>query len=177
MKIHERHIWAAKKLEVQPSDKILEIGCGPGITARLVAEKLRTGELHLLDHSEKSIRQAVKKTKVYVKKGIIKPIIGAFGDIELLSPHYDKIYCFNVRLLIEDNPRELVLVNQLIGNDGLFFLFFQPPHHTAENMSEASKKNLEKNRFEVIHSERKQMSPGPSICLVAKSQGHQQISL
>ena len=167
MSVHKRHIWAAEKLEVQPSDIILEIGCGPGLTASLVARKLQCGELHLLDRSEKSILRALNNTKPYVDKGIVKSIIGTFGEVDLLSAHYDKIYCFNVRLLMEDNPKELSLVKALIGKEGHFYLFFQPPYHLPNEMASESKRNLESNGFEVVQSEIKQMSPGPSMCHVA----------
>lgn len=169
MPVNERHIWAADILQVQPSDIILEIGCGPGVTAHLVAEKLESGELHLNDRSEKSVVQALKKADRYVDKGMVKPIIGSFGKVDLLSSYYDKVYCFNVRLLMEDNPHELSLVKKLIARDGLFYLFFQPPYHLPDKMTESSKKNLEKNGFEVVHSEVRQMSPGPSICHIARS--------
>ncbi len=171
MKVHERHLWAAEKLEVQPADILLEIGCGPGVTASLVVEKLDTGELHLLDRSEKSVHKALKKTEAYIKKGTVKPIVGAFGKADLPSSHYDKVYCFNVRLLMEDNPKELSLVKELIGTNGLFYLFFQPPYHLPDTMTGQAKKNLEKNGFEVVNSEVKPMSPGPSMCHIAKSKG------
>lgn len=161
-------MWATELLNVHPNDFLLEIGCGPGVTASLVAEKLETGELHLLDRSEKSMKQALKKMHFQVERGIIKPIVGNFGKVNLLSSVYDKIYCFNVRLLMENNPDELILVKELLGSKGFFYLFFQPPHHHPDHMTEESKKNLEKNGFKVLVSEVKPMSPDPSICHVAR---------
>ena len=169
MAIHERHIWASELLDLQPFEVILEIGCGPGITASLAAGGLKSGELHLLDRSEKSMQQAIKKNKLYIDKGIVKPIVGTFGEVALPSDKYDKIYCFNVRLLFEDNPQELSIVKKMIGQNGLFYMFFQPPYHLPDQMTELSKKILENNGFEVIRTEVRQMSPGPSLCHIAKS--------
>ena len=44
-KIPSRFIWAAGLLDIKPANKILEIGCGAGLLAEQIANKLRTGSL------------------------------------------------------------------------------------------------------------------------------------
>lgn len=49
--IPERARWAVETLAVQPDDRVLEIGGGPGVAASLVCECLDRGRLLLIDRS------------------------------------------------------------------------------------------------------------------------------
>jgi len=52
----ERFLWAAKLLDVQPSNTVLEIGCGAGIFAEQIAHRLTTGKLTAVDKSKPMIK-------------------------------------------------------------------------------------------------------------------------
>jgi trans-aconitate methyltransferase len=41
--------WAVDLMDPQPSDSVLEIGCGPGPGAELICERLETGKLFAID--------------------------------------------------------------------------------------------------------------------------------
>ncbi|RFS82545.1 class I SAM-dependent methyltransferase [Actinomadura spongiicola] len=45
-------------LPLRPDMRVLEIGCGPGATARAVAARLDTGHILAIDRSAKAIEQA-----------------------------------------------------------------------------------------------------------------------
>ena len=45
-------------LPIGPASRVLEIGCGPGVAARAVAGRLRTGQVLATDRSATAIAQA-----------------------------------------------------------------------------------------------------------------------
>jgi ubiquinone/menaquinone biosynthesis C-methylase UbiE len=49
---------AVQMLALRPSDRVLEVGCGPGVAAAMVAEQLDTGHLVAIDRSATAIARA-----------------------------------------------------------------------------------------------------------------------
>src|SRR6266511_3206911 len=54
----QRNSWAVSLLDVQPTDRVLEIGFGPGIAIAELAGRATRGQVYGIDHSEVMVQQA-----------------------------------------------------------------------------------------------------------------------
>ena len=69
----ERNIWAVGLLDVQPHDRVLEIGFGPGIAIQEFARHATSGLVVGVDHSEVMVRQARKRNAAAVQSRTRRP--------------------------------------------------------------------------------------------------------
>lgn len=75
--------WAVDVLSVQPTEKILEIGCGNGHAVELMCEQLTTGKVVGIDRSARAIRTAAANNRQCVDSGKVQFLNAALSDIRL----------------------------------------------------------------------------------------------
>jgi trans-aconitate methyltransferase len=110
-------------LELAGSERVLEIGCGPGVTASLVCERLDGGTLLAIDRSAKAISQASRRNAAHVEAGRAE-----FRSAlpEALDGAFERVFSMNVRELWESPERVL----RLRAPDGVALFAFQLPSWT-----------------------------------------------
>lgn len=163
-KAHDRFLWAAEVLAIKPTDQLLEIGCGTGGLATLIARDLTTGTLTAIDRSESMIRQARKQNSELISTQKVSFLQTDFSQVEL-SASFDKIYAFNVRELWQNKTGTLDRVKQLLKPNGQLFVFYQPPNDTARALAEAAVSSLAKAGFRVQQVLHKSLLPAPAFCI------------
>lgn len=123
----DRHNWAVKALQLKGTHSIAEIGCGPGLATKLIADKIKKGPFFVLDKSAAMIRRAraqvADPAKIQFVTGSLKT--GCFEDLA-----FDKIFCFNVNVFWTD-PRgrkgEFEALREALKKSGRLYVFFQLP--------------------------------------------------
>ena len=83
-------------LDLQPQNKLFEIGYGPGIGIRMVAERCATCTIHGIDFSKLMYNRASKYNKQLIETGRVQLQYGDFLKVPVLNNNYDKIFCLNV---------------------------------------------------------------------------------
>jgi SAM-dependent methyltransferase len=128
--IPERIRWAVRVMAPEPDDRLLEIGCGPGVAVALVCQQLAGGRITAIDRSATAIRRAAARNAGHVAAG--RAVLRT-ADLESLRPTdlpegpggYDKVFAMNVNLFwVRDPARELALVRALLRPGGALFLFY-----------------------------------------------------
>jgi SAM-dependent methyltransferase len=113
-----------------PDDRLLEIGCGPGVAVALVCQHLAGGRITAVDRSPTAIRRAAARNAGHVAAG--RAVLRT-ADLESLRPHdlpegpggFDKVFAMNVNLFWVRTPaRELELIRALLKPGGALFLFY-----------------------------------------------------
>src|SRR5829696_558763 len=64
--------WVVELLDIKPSDRVLEVGSGPGIGLELVAAKAYQGRVVGVDPSETMLEMAHHRNRTQVEAGRIK---------------------------------------------------------------------------------------------------------
>ena len=127
-KAAERLVWAVDLLAVEPTDQVLEIGCGHGVAVSLVCEKLNGGSITAIDRSAKMIETARKRNADQVASGVASFQTASLHQADLGDVRFDKILAINVGLFWRQRPvRELKILRGHLATKGRLLLFHEPP--------------------------------------------------
>src|SRR5215207_3913775 len=63
----KRDVWAVSLMDVQPSDRVLEIGFGPGIAIRDLARRATRGQVVGTDRSEVMRAEAARRNAAAIR--------------------------------------------------------------------------------------------------------------
>ncbi|HWN23174.1 MAG TPA: class I SAM-dependent methyltransferase [Gaiellaceae bacterium] len=123
--IPERVRWAVETLAVEPEDRLLEIGCGPGVAISLIAERLDGGTISAIDRSPVAVERARWRNGAHVESGLATIRKAALEELQPSGERYDKVFAVNVNVFwVRDAGRELDLIRSLLAPGGSLFLFY-----------------------------------------------------
>ncbi len=121
-----------ERLGIRLDDRILEIGCGHGVAATLVCERLGKGHLTAVDRSEKMIRAATKRNAARIEAGTAEFLVSDLEDLELGERRFDKIFAVRVGLFHREPERARGLVEKWLAPGGEVFTVFDPPNERKD---------------------------------------------
>ena len=127
----ERLRSIVEQLAIRPGDRVLEIGCGHGVAATLVCERLEAGHLTAVDRSAKMIAAATRRNAAYIEGGKAEFLVATLEDLELGDRRFDKVFAVRVGLFHRDPDRARSLVELWLAPGGTSSAFFDPPSHRA----------------------------------------------
>ena len=123
----ERQRTFVERMKVRPEDRVLEIGCGHGVAASLVCERLTTGHYTAIDRSQKMIDAARRRNQQFVAAGKAEFLLGDVRTIDLGDRLFDKIFAQRVRLLHEQPDLARALLKRWLAPRGKIFSEYDEP--------------------------------------------------
>lgn len=105
------------KVYLKSTDRVLDYGCGTGITAIELANSVN--EIIAFDTSENMIDIAKKKSVIEEKKNIHFGVNDIF-DNSLKAGTFDVVLGFNILYFIKDLDKTLNRIRELLKPDGFF---------------------------------------------------------
>lgn len=103
----QRNRWVVSLLDVQPTDRILEVGFGPGIAVGELSRLATRGLVLGIDHSEVMVRQARRRNAAAVRAGRVDLRLGSAEALPDLDRSLDKILAVNSMGFWPDPPTQL----------------------------------------------------------------------
>ncbi len=176
-KVPERLRWAVETLSVKPDESILEIGCGHGIAAALIAEKLTTGKIVAIDRSEKAIQTAIKRNENHLSSGKLEFHTTSLHEADFGDIRFNKIFAVNVNVFWLTPTKELAVLKKLLSPDGILYLFYEPPASKAQEIVDKISRNFQAGGFTVRGVLFKELASALGVCIIGdviQAGGHEQ---
>jgi ubiquinone/menaquinone biosynthesis C-methylase UbiE len=125
--VSERLRSIVESLDIGPGDRVLEIGCGHGVAATLVCERLSEGRLTAVDRSAKMIEAASRRNAEHVASGRVEFIVANLEELDLGERRFDKVFAIRVGLFHRDPESAHKLVEPWLAPGGQVRAFFDEP--------------------------------------------------
>jgi ubiquinone/menaquinone biosynthesis C-methylase UbiE len=129
----QRLAWAVDSLDVEPGDRILEIGCGHGVAVSLICEKLAGGRITAVDRSPKMIEMARKRNQAHASK--VRFVLSTIEGADLGDEVYDKAFAVHVAALEKPGDALDVVRHRLVPGGRLYLFSQAPSWKTADQPS------------------------------------------
>ena len=125
--VSERLRSIVESLGLRPADRVLEIGCGQGVAATFVCERLDEGRLTAIDRSPTMIAAAARRNAAYVEARKAEFILGDLEDVDLGDRRFDTIFAVRVGLFHREPDRARALASRWLASGGTIRAFYDTP--------------------------------------------------
>jgi len=160
----ERSLWAVGLLDVQPGERVLELGFGPGLAIGELARRVGGGLVAGVDHSELMVRQASRRNAAAVGAGQVDLRLGSLEALPDFGGAFDAILAVNA-LHFSGNPVAVLRrLRRVLRPGGRIAIASQPrcPGATAETSAESGRQlaaGLESAGFSRVRVETLALDP------------------
>jgi SAM-dependent methyltransferase len=166
----KRNAWAVSLLDVQPSDRVLEIGFGPGIAVREIARRATRGQVVGIDRSAVMRAQATRRNAAAIGAGRVSLTVASIDDPPAFDRPFDKILAVNNMGMWSQPVLRLKDLAGLLRGGGLIAIVSQPrrPGATAATTAAAARQiagALEAAGLAAIRVETLDLKP-PVACVI-----------
>lgn len=133
----ERIEWTVACLDIQPTDRVLEIGFGPGLAIEQVAKRAVQGFVAGLDHSAIMVEQASKRNRAAIDAGLVVLQRGSVTDLpraeaSFAEGSFDKAFAINSLLFWPAPVENLRQVGRMLKPHGRIAIVSQPRSAKSE---------------------------------------------
>jgi SAM-dependent methyltransferase len=168
----KRSIWAVGQLGVEPSDRALEIGFGPGIAIRELSRRATHGLVCGVDHSAVMVRQATRRNAAVVRAGRVELRLGSAEHLPAFAELFDKVLAVNNMGMWREPTERLKEIHRLMRPGGRIAIVSQPrcPGATGEPTAAAGREiatRLTAAGFTGIRSDMLALKP-PVVCVIGE---------
>ena len=132
------------RMQIRPSNSILEIGCGHGIAADLICQRLSSGRLVAIDRSAKMIAAASRRNARHVTSGIAQFLVSEMEDFDPGDQRFDIVLAIRVGLFHREAERARSIVSRWLKPKGRIIVDYDEP--VSEPRARASTKRSDRDR-------------------------------
>jgi SAM-dependent methyltransferase len=173
---NERIRWTLGLLDIQPGDRILEIGFGPGVAIAQASALAADGFVAGIDHSEVMVRQAARRNGEALRHGRVALRLGSAMNLPTFDQPFDKIFTINSIHFWSEPVDCLRALGRLLRPGGLLAVTIQPRSRratpeTTKVIGEELVMKLERAGFSPCRLEIKAAQPVAVACALGLKVG------
>lgn len=167
----QRNLWVVSLLDVQPTERVLEIGFGPGLAIAELARRASRGRIYGIDHSEVMVRQASKRNAAAIRAQRVELLHASVDRLPRFGEPLDAIVAVNSVGFWPNPTEQLSELRSLLRPGGRIALAGQPrcAGATAETTARAGRElhdRLNQAGFTQARVETLHLNP-PVACVLA----------
>jgi ubiquinone/menaquinone biosynthesis C-methylase UbiE len=125
--VSSRLLQFVEVLDLQPADRILEIGCGHGVAVSLICPELIDGHITAIDRSERMLAAARKRNAKWIERGVAEFILGDIESINLGDRRFNKALAARIGLFHRQPEYARKLTERWLEPGGQIFSFYDTP--------------------------------------------------
>lgn len=165
-----RNRWTVELLGIQPTDRVLELGFGPGLSIGLASRLASQGQVIGVDHSEAMTAVAVRRNRAAIDEGRVRLACGSFSELRdlALGGTFDRIFAVNALQFSEDPDALVGDLVDLLRPGGTLAITFQSrrPGATDEDSRRAGEARAASLRAAGLEEVRVEVLPLAPVCAV-----------
>ncbi|GAA1723526.1 class I SAM-dependent methyltransferase [Nonomuraea bangladeshensis] len=171
----KRNIWAVSLLDVRPTDRVLEVGFGPGVAIAEFAARATRGQVFGIDHSRAMVRRAARRNAAAVRARRVHLTCAPVERLPSFGDPLDAILAVNSVGFWPEPVERLGELRRLLRPSGRIALVSQPrcPGATRDTTARAAQELqdlLTRAGFTNLRVETLELDP-PVACVLADSPG------
>ncbi len=126
--------WTISLLDIQPQDRILEIGFGPGVSTQMAGERASKGFVAGIDHSEAMVQLAGKRNANAIRSGRMELKQGEVYSLPYPDRSFDRAYSLHSIYFWPSPVDCLKEIKRVLKPDGLLAITIQPKDRWKPNV-------------------------------------------
>ena len=160
----DRNRWAVEQLDVRPTDRVLEVGFGPGVAIEAFAARVTEGVVFGVDHSEVMAKAARRRNARAIAAGRAVLTTAGVDEVDDGLQPLDLVLAVNNLGMWPDPPAQLRRLRSLLAPGGRIAIGNQPrtpgaDAETARRRAEETAAQLTDAGFDAIETHRLDLDP------------------
>lgn len=171
----ERNAWTVKLLEIQPHERVLELGFGPGVSIATASRLAHEGLVVGVDHSETMLRMASRRNAEAIRAGRVQLLEASLERLPDFAEPFDAVFGVNALQFADDTLHALREIRSRMRPGGRIAITQQSrkPKATDRDSIDAAERIGELLReagFDSVRVETLRLEPVCAACVLARAQ-------
>lgn len=173
VKNRRRNDWVVSLLDVGPTDRVLELGFGPGVDLQRVAARAAKGHVAGIDHSDAMADLARRRNRAAVAEGRVEIVEGSMASLPWPDATFDTAFAINAFQFAGDPLAVVRGIARVLRPGGRLAVAVQPRNKgataaTADEVGRRLAALVIDAGLEDVRVERKELRPVPVVCVIGK---------